>query len=633
MASDDMADTSPAMPSTFNNSGIGVAENTSTQSAAGGFSTTNTQVAGVDEPDIIKTDGSRILAVAQNHLHYIDISGPEPNYRGSLALNSDEDWGYDQEIFISGNRALVFSNHHQPELLPVTQDQIQGENLSTADVIIQGNPVAVVQQVDISNPESMEVMAQLHVEGRYLSARSVGDLVWMSLSSNKIDSQFVYPSGPAAEEVAKRTNQEIAANAGLSAWLPAYQLQSPDGVSAGILPECEQLHAPTEFAGFNVLSVLSFNMSETLSKGDASAVLADGYTLYGSGESLYLAASAPVLPEPHQDAEPSFMNIDTPTEWSTTLHKFSVSAEGPAGYEASGTIAGMLVNQFAMDDHNGYFRVATTLNPWDNDSSESQLVVLEQHNQRLVEVGKVSGLGKTERIFSVRFAGDVGYVVTFRQIDPLYVLNLANPQAPSVAGELKIPGFSTYLHPLGEGLLLGIGQDADEEGRTNGTKVSLFDVSDVSRPQEVDAIIFEDAHSIAEYDHRAFLHWVPDDLAASWVAIPLEIYRYTNDFPVPERESDEAEEPNTPERFSGAVVLQISETGVTEIGRFSHHLVQTNTTSELSNEFTDIETTYVPPIERLLIAGTNLWSLSQDALQANDLLDLNYVNSFSLRSN
>ena len=639
---------------------------TSGSSDGGDFSGTNVQVVGVDEPDIVKTDGNRILAVAQGRLHYVDVSGDQPQYLGSVDLVGESGSGWGQEIFIRGDRAMVFSTSYADWLEPVSASDLEGDHVIADDVIFRGSPVALIQEVDLSDPASMEVVSELRVEGQYLSARSVGDVVWMSLSSYPAQFQFVYPSGPAAEKAAERTNREIAATADLGAWLPGYRFDGPNGTQAGLLPECDQLYTPAEFSGFTVLSVLSFDLSEPLDTGDAASVLADGHTLYGSGQSLYLASSSPVWAEPAEDGSSGAI-IPAPTEWNTVVHKFSVSADGPAHYDASGTVPGHLLNQFSMDEHNDYFRVATTIGePWNSETSESQVVVLEQQGRTLTEVGKVDNLGRGERIFSVRFAGDIGYLVTFRQVDPLYVLDLSDPTAPSVAGELKIPGFSTYLHPLGDGLLIGVGQDADDTGRTRGAKVSLFDVSDPAAPTELDVIVFPDGYSEAEWDHRAFLYWAPEEM----VAIPLTRYGYNDD---------------TDESFFGAVALRVNRDGVAEIGRVSHREQQVVyegcrpvDNEEVARAFGGGESitricpldaperyanqdceamkpewaqeewpsidiaddekllicwVWTPPIQRLLVIGDTLWTMSENALQANGLSTFAYEDQFSLSSN
>jgi hypothetical protein len=177
-------------------------------------------------------------------------------------------------------------------------------------------------------------------------------------------------------------------------------------------------------------------------------------------------------------------------------------------------------------------------------------VVLAEQGDTLVPVGEVGGLGQGERLYSVRLMGDVGFAVTFRQVDPFYVLDLSDPTDPRVVGELKIPGFSTYLHPLGDvaetGLVLGVGQDATEQGAVQGLKLSVFDVSDPSAPTEVAKWVLPSANSGAEYDHRAF------QIHGSTVILPVQDWSAG---------------------FAGAVVLDVANAAdgtVTEVGRVEH---------------------------------------------------------------
>ncbi len=195
----------------------------------------------------------------------------------------------------------------------------------------------------------------------------------------------------------------------------------------------------------------------------------------------------------------------------TLIHQFSLDDGTGAAYVASGEVEGRLLNQFAMSEYNGDLRVATTTDNWGNfgDQSESTVYVLRPSGADLEQISSISGLGKGEQIYSVRFIDDVGYVVTFRQVDPLYVLDLSDPANPVLDGELKIPGYSAYLHPVGDGLLLGVGQDATDEGRTTGTQLSLFDVSDPANPQRISTLPIG-GQSEVEWDHKAFLFWEPD---------------------------------------------------------------------------------------------------------------------------
>jgi hypothetical protein len=175
---------------------------------------------------------------------------------------------------------------------------------------------------------------------------------------------------------------------------------------------------------------------------------------------------------------------------------------------------------------------------------------LQERDGRLVQVGEVAGLGKGERIYAVRFIGDTGFVVTFRQVDPLYTLDLSDPAKPRKVGELKVPGYSAYLHPVGDGLLLGVGQDATDDGRTTGLKLSLFDVSNLAAPVQLDQFAFgSNSYTEVEDDHHAFLWWEPERLAV----VPAIRYDATS--------AD----------FAGSLSFRIDRaSGIVEAGRIAH---------------------------------------------------------------
>ena len=215
----------------------------------------------------------------------------------------------------------------------------------------------------------------------------------------------------------------------------------------------------------------------------AASVVAEGDTLYATADSVYVATSRWLDWRVLSDADVARESDG----YTTLIHKFDTSSTRQPVYEASGEVSGFLLNQFSMDEYQGDLRVAATTSPswWWSEDSESHVTVLRPDGNVLEEIGSVWGLGEGERIFSVRFMGPDAYVVTFRQIDPLYALDLSDPADPEVLGELKIPGFSSYLHPVGADLLLGVGQDASLEGRVEGLQVSLFDVSDPTDPIRV----------------------------------------------------------------------------------------------------------------------------------------------------
>ena len=264
-----------------------------------------------------------------------------------------------------------------------------------------------------------------------------------------------------------------------------------------------------------MLTVLTVDLAKGLEPVDSIAVMTDGRIVYASPESLYVATERwadrpdPAKPQTEQEGV------------RTAIHKFDISDSQRTQYRGSGTVAGYLLSQWSLSEYKGVLRVVSTESPawWGTGGeTESFLTTLRHQGGALVQAGRIGGLGKGERVYAVRMIGDTGYVVTFRQIDPLFTVDLSVPERPRVLGELKIPGYSAYLHPVGEDLLLGVGQDATEEGRPTGTQLSLFDVSDLRKPTRLHTEHVGLGWSEAESDHHAFLYWPRTGL----VVIPFE---------------------------------------------------------------------------------------------------------------
>ena len=509
---------------------------------SGSFTNTNTQEADVDEPDLIKTDGQRILVMTENRLTYVDVATGE----ATDTLTLTEGWGH--ELFFAGDRALLFTNGGTWGEPLAAAGSVDAEEGFVDDVmpVEPGygyyKPSATIFEIDLSDPSDLQIAGTLRIEGQYLSARSVGDTVRLALSTSPSELPWVFPSNPAGEDRAEEANRELIDEMTIEDWVPHYELSTANGTESGALLDCDRLHRPASFSGFDVLSVLSFDLDGGLKAGEGVGVLASGQTVYSSTDRFYVATTEWLNEEVVADD-------GLLTEWTdsyeTNLHAFSIGVDEPANYVASGSVPGSLLNQFSLDEHDGYLRVITTEgSPWNtNDLSETQLIVLQENGDELTQVGQVGGIGKGETLYSARLLDDVGFAVTFRQIDPFYVLDLSDPTNPQITGELKIPGFSTYLHPIGEDRVLGIGQDATDEGRVTGFKVSLFDVSNRQDPQEVATFTVDDANSPVEYDHRAF------QMIGNTAIIPLQSWS-----------SD----------VNGAILLEIGDQSITEVGQITH---------------------------------------------------------------
>ncbi len=510
------------------------------------FSGTNVQEVGVDEADIIKTDGERIYLVAANQLVVIDAS--ERVVIGSVDL--PQSWN--TELFLAGDEILlVGSTWHEGDLFArtATSDGDAESSFADADIAEEwyGSNVVRVTRISIDASGDPTIQGSIIAEGDYVSARAVNGVARVILRSNpQYNFPFVYPQSEAGEQIAEDANRAAIAQSELSDWLPSYGTLDARGnlQTSGLLPDCPSVHAPTEFAGFGVLSVLSVPVSGPIDDHDTTSVLAPGSTVYASTDSIFVATQTwPDFGILEDDADA------WETAWEarhTSIHKFSLSDTGDA-YRASGSVPGDIRNQFSLSEHEAHLRVVTTSGDVWDETSESFVRVLRETDGELVEVGSVGDMGNGEAVQSVRFVGDVGYVVTFRQIDPFYTLDLSDPENPRVDGELKIPGFSSYLHPIGEGRVLGVGSDADLDGRVTGSKVSIFDVSDPAEPLEVAVWSAPGAWNDIGWEHRSFLWWEPEQIAV----VPVNVWE-------------------NGENWAGAVVLQVDGTTIEEVGRIDH---------------------------------------------------------------
>ena len=543
------------------------------------FSTTNIQEAGVDEPDIVKTDGNRILAVGGGRLWYVDVTGEKPELRSSLWLPE----GWVREIFMSGDVVLM--------LLSGTGGDYDG----------------MAALIDISDPGRMAIVETLQVSGSYVSARLVGEraTVVFSYYPRPLPG-FVYPASDAEESRrrAEEINRQAVLETTLADWVPSYRLEQGGTVSEGMFADCSSSFVPLSFSGRDLVSVLTVDVTDSLDPGAVTTVMSGAQNIYASSSNLYVTTQRWVdwwgIPEEARRSERD--------KYATHIHKFDITGPGRAQYAASGKVNGFLLNQFSLSEHEGYLRVASTNQPtWfgEEGKSESRVDVLAHEEDRLITVGSVSGLGRGEQIFAVRFLGDIGYVVTFRQTDPLYTIDLSDPSNPRTAGELKILGYSAYLHPMGEGLLLGVGQDADEQGVVSGLQVSVFDVSDLDNPRRTAQLTMRDAFSEAEFDHRAFLYWAPRDL----VVLPLQYWIWEDNG-------------NIKDSFLGAVALEVSRERVRRLELLrGHDSIRRTGFGQADSSQADVIEPWGEwtPMRRSLVVGDALFTLSDSGLAGYDL--------------
>ena len=462
-------------------------------SGSSAYSTTNVQVAGVDEADIVKTNGELIVGLSGQTLWLADVAAANPQVVGKLAVGG----GNYLEMYLNGDRVLLLG-----------ESTVGVANADGSQRLGSDRRTTVVTEIDISDPRDPQEGRHLRLEGRYVSSRLTPDgQARVVVSSSPTDEiLFVSPAqGQWSQNAARLLNQELVKQSRIEQWLPHYSLHNSAGqtLAGELLLECDRVFLPDHFAGFSQVSVVSLDTNAPLAVGDATSVMAEGELVYATAESLYVSHVV-------RDFTGFASQPSSSIQAETVVHKFAFGADGQASYEGSGAVVGQPLNQFAFHEHNGHLFVATTVfaGRW-----ESFVTSLQNVGSQLLISHKVGNLGKGEQIYAVRYVGNKAYVVTFRQTDPLYVIDLSDPSRLETKGELKITGYSAYLHPIGDDLLLGIGREATNTGRITGLKLSLFDVSDPSNPRVEDSLDFDGGSSDVEFDHRAFLWWDASDLA------------------------------------------------------------------------------------------------------------------------
>ncbi len=513
------------------------------------FSTTNVQESGVDEADLVKTDGRSVFAVVDGLLRIVEVSEGRPRLTATLPLTG----GWARDMVLHGDDLLLLGEG-EPVALPGSPGR---PDEGDVHILPPGTAQTRLWLVDVSHPAAPVVRSTMTVDGALLSSRLTGPTARVVVRSTPQPAGLVAPTGgPDATARALAVNRARVEQADARDWLPRVTV---DDAPRRPLVECSAVQRPSTTPDLGIVSVLSLDLTRSsLTPHRAQAVLGAADTVYASEDSLYVTTSRwpqPPLPvdppvppvEPLPDVP---LPVDPPAQLSdeltqpsarstpeelqppqppgdlppapavaTEIHRFDLDRQG-ASYAASGSVPGRVLNQWALSEHDGHLRIATTEDAAVvGDTSTSAVRVLGQRGARLEQVGVVGDLGRGEQIFAVRYAGDVGYVVTFRQTDPLYTLDLSDPAAPRVLGALKIPGYSAYLHPIGDDHLLGVGQDADRQGRVTGVQISLFDTADLAAPERIDQVrLGPQTSTDVEYDHRALLYWPDRDL----VVLPVQ---------------------------------------------------------------------------------------------------------------
>lgn len=443
--------------------------------AAGDVSQTNLQVAGVDEGDILKNDGSYLYTITNNTVRIVDVRAPK-NIALAATLRFD-DTLTPAELYVNGSRlAVVLRGYKSENAASSGSAAAQGSGAVRSDIAYTGVPQTRLRVYDLADHKNPRLVRDFVQDGNFLSSRLVKDTVYVA----------------SVDGVQMESRNTIA-----SALVPSVG----SGKSARLLTPAE-LYLPKnpQSSSWAVLSGVDIKNDST--KTSTAACVGAGQSVYCSGGNFYIACQQ----YGYTVTKASGVNMAqfTGTNNKTELLRFAL-ADGKVTFTGSFSVNGALLNQFSMDETGGIFRVATT-----SRSTEKPQNNVYLYDGDLKLTGSLENLAPGETMHSVRFMGSRAYLVTFRTVDPLFALDLSNPKAPRVLGQLKIPGFSDYLQPWSDTLLIGFGKDTVESGNMayyKGLKLSLFDVSDPLNPKELYSYKIGDRGSSSQVlnDHRALL--------------------------------------------------------------------------------------------------------------------------------
>lgn len=625
--------------------GLGTADLKSSQSSD--YSTTNIQVSGVDEADVIKSDGKYLYIVSGKSVKIVDAY-PAANATTVSTITLDSS---PQGLYLVDDRLVVYGAEQEMS------------KKSYYKSIHRYSDYTFVRVYNVKDKKNPQLLRELSFEGDYQSSRLVGNYVYLVT---------VQPSDQLLDEDVPLPL--IVENGTV--------LPTEPGKPRCNCPDLYFVEMPG--GGYVYTTVTAINIEDTDKALSSDAyLLSSSQTLYVSPKNIYLVYTkqlneyeltmqlmidmlTPKLTdrekqrldeirsvpdrilsrnekldktyaiiarhvedatdeeqkayENQMKAQAKQLYADLSAELEKTIiHRIAIDKDTLA-YQGSGSVTGHVLNQFSMDEEKGYFRIATTKSrTWsmlldDSTSAQESYSNVYVLDDTLQVVGKVEQLAKGERIYAARFMQGRAYLVTFRQTDPLYAIDLSTPTAPVVLGELKVPGFSSYLHPYDETTLIGFGKQADAQGRVKGLKLSLFDVSDVKNMKEIDTYEMGDSgsDSVALQDHKAFLFSKSKDL----LVVPVTLRQQQTD-----------KKYYTSTYQHGAMVFSVTKDGFTFRKRIDH---SDGSTSDSTSLYRGSYGYYNTSVQRSLYIQQTLYTLSQKYLKANSLDTLEEQKSITL---
>ncbi len=544
------------------------------------YSRTNTQVNGVDEADIVKTDGKYIYYLSNQKLTITKVDGD--NLKNAATIEFKETNYSAKELFVKENKLILIGMKDEKEEIKPLREETK-YNYTTnknyreiADYYYPSyNSYTVIKVYDITNKEKPALSRTVEVEGYYVSARMIGSNIYL-IANEGINSYICkqYEIDKLNEDAFKVQYLDTAVDS---------EKRCINFSDICYIPETENA---------NYLNVVSFNVDDN-KKANIDSYLGAGEEIYSSEKNLYVTKS-----------KFNYKDEEDASKRTTEIYKFNL-IDGKCKFQKSGEVPGTIINQFSMDESGENFRIATTDNTsWEQEKNTNNLYVL---NSELKIVGKVEGLAKGERIYSVRFMENRAYMVTFVQTDPLFVIDLKDPTNPTVLGELKIPGYSKYLHPYDETHLIGFGENTKvvnygygDRVVTDGMKMALFDVTDPNNPKEMYSVDIGEKGTSSEllYNHKALLFSKEKNIIAFPISVTEKEYEV---------------------EFQGAIVYGLTlENGFELRGKISH--MKDNYERYHSEN----------RVERIIYINDNLFTLSQSMIKETNMSSMQELGSIDL---
>lgn len=559
------SDTKGIIETNLSNDVVEDAINTSeSQEESKDYSNTNIQVEGIDEADITKTDGEYIYYVVSDKVVIIDAKDNNLNIVSEIKYD-DQDF-YPREIFISENRLVVIGQ---------TNDEYNTEFIAIEDVaypINNNNSFTIAKIYNTENKKEPNLEREIKIQGTYLSSRMIEDNIYL------ISNQYIYSYLFRDCKIEEMKEEDFKPK--YIDTLIGLEENCIDYPDIYYFPESEDA-SYLNIAGFNIYTEEAANIESYFGAGDE---------IYCSENNLYITK----VKYEYKDSKTYgyFNNYDV----NTYIYKFKLE-NSKIEYLNAGSVAGEVLNQFSMDEKDGYFRIATTdSDSWNSKTDTNNLYVLDENLELL---GKIEGLAKGEKIYSVRFVENRAYMVTFVETDPLFVIDLSDPTNPTLLGELKIPGYSKYLHPYDETHIIGFGENTKVNSYggvvTDGMKMALFDVSNPSSPKELYSVDIGDKGTYSEilYNHKALLFSKEKNIIAFPIAISEEEGQYGTNL-----------------KFQGAIVYGLDlDKGFTQKGTIAH--------MKIENGYSDYN--YEKKVERILYINNNLYTLSKGLIKSTDI--------------